>query len=79
MTLYRTAVQKLWRGSYIESFPLYGYDYNELFEEKLDLLLKLEKNETITWEGHHRPSIYNRSVYPRPVQEEILIQSQKRL
>src|SRR5699024_5393093 len=42
------------RGSYIESFPLYGYnlnDYNELFEEKLDLLLKLQKNEKITWEG----------------------------
>src|SRR5699024_9129126 len=62
------------RGSYIESFPLYGYnlnDYNELFEEKLDLLLKLQKNEKITWEGHHRPSIYNRGVYPRPVQNEI--------
>lgn len=62
------------RGSYIESFPLYGYnlnDYNELFEEKLDLLLKLRENEKITWEGRHRPSIHNRGVYPRPVQDKI--------
>ena len=62
------------RGSFIESFPLYGYsleDYNELFEEKLDLLLQLQKNELITWQGYHRPSIHNRGVYPRPVQDEI--------
>lgn len=62
------------RGSFIESFPLFGYDlkdYDELFDEKLDLLLKLRENEVITWEGKHRASINNRGVYPRPVQEPL--------
>lgn len=62
------------RGSFIESFPLFGYDlrdYNELFEEKLDLLLKIQESEIITWEGKHRPSIHNRGVYPRPVQDPL--------
>ncbi|UTR10427.1 LLM class flavin-dependent oxidoreductase [Evansella sp. LMS18] len=62
------------RGSFIESFPLFGYDlqdYDELFEEKLDLLLKLTKTEKITWKGKHRPSIQDRGVYPRPVQEPL--------
>lgn len=62
------------RGSFIESFPLFGQDlrdYDELFEEKLDLLLKLNESEVITWTGKHRPSINNRGVYPRPVQEKL--------
>ena len=62
------------RGSFIESFPLFGYDlkdYDELFEEKLDLLLQIRDAEIITWEGKHRPSIYGRGVYPRPVQNPL--------
>lgn len=64
------------RGSFIESFPLFGNDlkdYNSLFAEKLDLLLKLNKSEKITWQGKHRPAIYNRGVYPRPYQKELPI------
>ncbi|PLT29563.1 LLM class flavin-dependent oxidoreductase [Peribacillus deserti] len=62
------------RGSFIESFPLFGYDlndYNELFEEKLDLLLKLQKSEVVSWSGKHRPAIDNLGVYPRPVQDPL--------
>ena len=62
------------RGSFIESFPLFGYDlndYHDLFEEKLELLLKLRQSERITWEGHHRPSIDDLGVYPRPVQNPL--------
>lgn len=62
------------RGSFIESFPLFGYDmqhYNDLFTEKLDLLLKINKNEMITWKGKHSQSIDERGVYPRPLQNEI--------
>ncbi|RDW19022.1 LLM class flavin-dependent oxidoreductase [Oceanobacillus arenosus] len=62
------------RGSFIESFPLFGYDlndYNELFDEKLDLLLKIRESEKVTWSGKHRPAIQNRGVYPRPVQDPI--------
>jgi len=62
------------RGSFVESFPLFGYDledYEELFEEKLDLLLKLRENETISWSGKHRPDIDNRGVYPQPYQDQI--------
>jgi probable LLM family oxidoreductase len=64
------------RGSFIESFPLFGNDlkdYHTLYAEKLDLLIKLNKSEKITWEGHHRPSIENRGVYPRPYQAELPI------
>ncbi|MBL8130716.1 MAG: LLM class flavin-dependent oxidoreductase [Anaerolineae bacterium] len=64
------------RGSFIESFPLFGYDlndYNALFAEKLDLLVKLRESERITWSGGHRPAIDNLGVYPRPVQEKIPI------
>lgn len=64
------------RGSFIESFPLFGYDlqdYDELFTEKLDLLLKLNQSEKITWKGKHRASIDNRGVYPRPYQSKIPI------
>jgi probable LLM family oxidoreductase len=62
------------RGSFIESFPLFGYDlqhYDELFDEKLDLLLKLNSEAVITWKGKHRPSVDARAVYPRPLQAAI--------
>jgi probable LLM family oxidoreductase len=62
------------RGSFIESFPLFGYDledYDELFAEKLDLLLALRESERVTWSGRHRAPIQDRGVYPRPVQERI--------
>lgn len=62
------------RGSFIESFPLFGYnleDYDELFDEKLDLLLTLNKNPKVNWKGKHRASINNLGVYPRPFQKEI--------
>jgi len=62
------------RGSFIESFPLFGYDledYDSLFVEKLDLLLKLREEEHITWSGKHRPPIRGQGVYPRPLQERI--------
>jgi len=64
------------RGSFIESFPLFGYDledYDELFAEKLDLLIKLNLAEKITWNGKHRSSINNLGVYPRPYQKELPI------
>lgn len=64
------------RGSFIESFPLFGNNLNEydsLFSEKLDLLIELNKHERITWKGKHRPAIDNRGVYPRPVQKELPI------
>lgn len=60
------------RGSFIESFPLFGYDlkdYNGLFEEKLELLLELNKNEIISWEGKYRAPIVDQTVYPRPERE----------
>lgn len=62
------------RGSFIESFPLFGYDlndYDELFAEKLDLLLTLRNNETVTWSGKHRPPIQERGVYPQPIQSPL--------
>ena len=62
------------RGSFIESFPLFGQDlndYDELFAEKLELLLKLREEEHVTWRGRHRPAIDNRGVYPRPVQDPL--------
>lgn len=64
------------RGSFVESFPLFGYnldDYDDLFAEKLDLLLTLREQETVNWSGKHRPSIDNRPVYPQPYQDEIPI------
>src|SRR5450631_2159485 len=64
------------RGSFIESFPLFGYDlrdYDELFAEKLDLLIKLNESEKVTWKGKHRPSIQNLGIYPRPFQKKIPI------
>jgi probable LLM family oxidoreductase len=62
------------RGSFIESFPLFGYDledYDELFAEKLDLLLKLRASDRITWRGRHRTPIDDRDVQPRPVQDPL--------
>lgn len=62
------------RGSFIESFPLFGYDlqdYDELFEEKLELLLRIRDSEKVTWRGGHRPAIQNLGVYPRPVQNPL--------
>jgi probable LLM family oxidoreductase len=64
------------RGSFIESFPLFGYelrDYDSLFAEKLELLLKLRESEKITWSGTHRPPLNNLGVYPRPFQEKLPI------
>jgi probable LLM family oxidoreductase len=62
------------RGSFIESFPLFGYDlrdYDALFEEKLRLLLALRESERISWPGGHRPAIDDRGVYPRPLQDPL--------
>jgi probable LLM family oxidoreductase len=62
------------RGSFIESFPLFGYDlddYDELFAEKLDLLLALRDAEHVTWSGQHRAPIDGLGVYPRPVQQPL--------
>ena len=62
------------RGSFTESFPLFGQDlkdYDALFAEKLELLLELRKGERITWSGRHRPPIDDRGVYPRPLQDPL--------
>ncbi len=59
------------RGSFIEAFPLFGYDlhdYDALFSEKLDLLLNIRNNETVTWSGKFRPALKNQAIYPRPLQ-----------
>ena len=59
------------RGSFIESFPLFGYDlrdYDALFAEKLDLLLRLREDEHVTWSGRFRTSLAGEGVYPRPLQ-----------
>lgn len=64
------------RGSFIESFPLFGYaldDYDALFAEKLGLLLQLREEETVTWSGRFRTPIEARGVYPRPQQERLPI------
>ncbi len=62
------------RGSFIESFPLFGQDlgdYDELYAEKLDLLLTVREQEIVTWSGRHRPAIDGRGVYPRAVQQPL--------
>ena len=62
------------RGSFIESFPLFGYDlgdYDALFAEKLELLLKLREEEHVTWSGRHRAPLTGQGVYPRPVQHPL--------
>ena len=62
------------RGSFVESFPLFGYDlqhYDELFAEKLGLLLELRRGEHVRWSGRHRAAIPDLGVYPRPVQQPL--------
>src|SRR4051812_7693818 len=62
------------RGSFIESFPLFGYDlgdYDQLFSEKLELLLKVRDSERVTWSGKHRPPLEDAGVYPRPLQNPL--------
>src|SRR5437870_3750596 len=62
------------RGSFTESYPLFGYDlndYDQLFADKLDLLLKLRKSERVAWSGLGRAPIDNLGVYPRPVQQPL--------
>ena len=64
------------RGSFIESFPLFGYDladYDDLFHEKVQLLLKIRDNELVTWEGKHRAPLRDQGVYPRPLQKQLPI------
>jgi probable LLM family oxidoreductase len=64
------------RGSFTESFPLFGLkleDYDSLFEEKLDLLLKLRENEFVHWSGQHRAPLTGQGVYPRPMQNPLPI------
>jgi probable LLM family oxidoreductase len=64
------------RGSFIESFPLFGYDlddYDDLFAEKLDLLLELRESVRVSWSGKHRPALRDAGVYPRPLQDPLPI------
>ena len=64
------------RGSFIEAFPLFGLDlddYDSLFAEKLDLLLKIRENEFVHWSGKHRPALTGQGVYPRPLQNPLPI------
>ncbi|MDQ6873149.1 MAG: LLM class flavin-dependent oxidoreductase [Gemmatimonadota bacterium] len=64
------------RGSFVDSFPLFGFrldDYDSLFTEKLDLLLKIRDNEHVTWSGKHRPALTGQGVYPRPRQNPLPI------
>ena len=64
------------RGSFIESFPLFGLnlqDYDALFAEKLDLLLNIRENEVVNWSGKFRPALKNQAIYPRPVQNPLPI------
>ncbi|RXK83354.1 LLM class flavin-dependent oxidoreductase [Filimonas effusa] len=64
------------RGSFIESFPLFGYDlkdYDALFTEKLGMLMALNEKEVISWRGQFRPPVHNQGVYPRPYQASLPI------
>jgi probable LLM family oxidoreductase len=64
------------RGSFIESFPLFGYnlqDYDELYEEKLELLLKINSEEKLSWKGKFRPELVNQTVLPRAVNDNLKI------
>jgi len=64
------------RGSFIDAFPLFGLpleDYDSLFAENLDLLLKIRENEHVRWSGNHRPALTGQGVYPRPVQNPLPI------
>jgi probable LLM family oxidoreductase len=62
------------RGSFIEAYPLFGLDlddYDKLFIEKLDLLLKIRDNEFVTWSGKFRAALNNQAIYPRPLQKQL--------
>jgi len=62
------------RGSFTESFPLFGLDlrdYDAIFAEKLELLLQIRQSETVTWSGQYRPALNNQAIYPRPKQDPI--------
>lgn len=64
------------RGSFIESFPLFGFDlddYDALFTEKLEMFLQINKQEIVSWQGNFRAPIRNQGVYPRPLQQEISV------
>lgn len=64
------------RGSFVESFPLFGYnldDYDDLFTEKLDLLIRLRDTERVSWAGRHRPALDDQAIYPRPYQKKLPI------
>src|SRR5579872_7310152 len=64
------------RGSFIESFPLFGYDlddYDELFAEKLELLLAVRDSTHVTWSGRHRAPLREAGVWPRPIQDPLPI------
>jgi probable LLM family oxidoreductase len=64
------------RGSFIESFPLFGYnlnDYDTLFTEKLELLMQINQQEMVSWKGKHRAALDNQGIYPRPIQSAIPI------
>lgn len=64
------------RGSFVDSFPLFGYnlnDYDAVFDEKLDLLLKIRADEVISWSGRYRPPLREQAIYPRPVQKKLPI------
>lgn len=64
------------RGSFTESFPLFGLninDYDALFSEKLDLLLKIRDSEIVTWSGKFRPALKEQAIYPRPLQNKLPI------
>jgi len=64
------------RGSFMEAFPLFGLDlddYDSLFAEKLDLLLKIRENEHVHWSGRHRAPLTGQGVYPRPLQDPLPI------
>jgi len=62
------------RGSFTDAFPLFGFnlnDYDELFAEKLELLLNIRKNEFVTWSGKFRPALKHQPIYPRPLQDQL--------
>jgi len=64
------------RGSFTEAFPLFGFDlhdYDELYEEKLKLLLKIRDNEIVSWSGKFRPALQQQAIYPRPLQNPLPI------
>jgi alkanesulfonate monooxygenase SsuD/methylene tetrahydromethanopterin reductase-like flavin-dependent oxidoreductase (luciferase family) len=64
------------RGSFVEAFPLFGLDlddYDDLFEQKLDLLLAIRASAHPHWSGRHRPALHGQGVFPRPQQEELPI------